>query len=123
MGTTPTYALPYPELTDPANVPVDMKELAEATEAVLGGRRSASGTASLALPTAQAANSVAVTFPAGRFTAAPAVTVTRYTAVGWGSNPLFYWASAVAAGGFTLNGISNVTGGAAVIGWIAVSAP
>lgn len=35
MGTTPTYALPYPELTDQANVPVDMRELAEATDALL----------------------------------------------------------------------------------------
>ena len=36
MGTTPTYALPYPELTDVANVPADTRELAERVEAVLG---------------------------------------------------------------------------------------
>ena len=28
MGTTPTYALRYPEANEPANVPVDMQELA-----------------------------------------------------------------------------------------------
>ena len=36
MGTTPTYALPYPELTDVANVPADMRELAEAVEGSMG---------------------------------------------------------------------------------------
>jgi hypothetical protein len=36
MGTTPIYALPYPEATDPADVPTDMRELAERIEAVLG---------------------------------------------------------------------------------------
>jgi microcystin-dependent protein len=36
MGTTPTYALPYPELDDPDNVPADVQELAEAVEAALG---------------------------------------------------------------------------------------
>lgn len=37
MGTTPTYALPYPEEADPADVPVDMRELAEAIDAALAG--------------------------------------------------------------------------------------
>jgi hypothetical protein len=37
MGSTPIYALPYPEATDPADVPLDMRELAERIEAVLGG--------------------------------------------------------------------------------------
>lgn len=36
MGSTPTYLLPYPELTDPADVPLDMKELADRLEAVFG---------------------------------------------------------------------------------------
>ena len=35
MGTTPTYLLPYPEATDPADVPIDMKELAERIEAIV----------------------------------------------------------------------------------------
>lgn len=38
MGTTPTYALPYPELTDQANVPVDMRELAEAVDTTVSTR-------------------------------------------------------------------------------------
>lgn len=39
MGTTPVYALPYPEAVDPADVPTDMHELALAIEAIpaLGG--------------------------------------------------------------------------------------
>jgi len=35
MGTTTKYALPYPELSDSANVPRDQKALAEAVEAAL----------------------------------------------------------------------------------------
>jgi len=37
MGQTPIYQLPYPELTDPADVPTDMRELAERTETVFSG--------------------------------------------------------------------------------------
>jgi hypothetical protein len=36
MGTTPTYQLPYPEATDPADVPLDMRELADRIEAAIG---------------------------------------------------------------------------------------
>ena len=35
MGQTPNFALPYPEDNDPADVPVDMKELAERIDALL----------------------------------------------------------------------------------------
>ena len=35
MPATPTYALPYPAAGDPADVPVDMQELADRIEAVL----------------------------------------------------------------------------------------
>jgi hypothetical protein len=35
MGLTPIYELPYPESPDPADVPTDMRELAERVEAVL----------------------------------------------------------------------------------------
>jgi hypothetical protein len=50
MGTTPNRNLPYPELSDPADVPADMKELADAVDAVLtmtvvGGTTVLSGTA------------------------------------------------------------------------------
>jgi len=35
MGRTTKYQLPYPALTDQANVPEDMQELAEKAEEVL----------------------------------------------------------------------------------------
>jgi hypothetical protein len=35
MGTTPVYALPYPEAVEPADVPLDMRELAERVELAL----------------------------------------------------------------------------------------
>lgn len=35
MGTTPNYALPYPESTEPADIPTDIHELATALEAKL----------------------------------------------------------------------------------------
>jgi hypothetical protein len=35
MGNTPKYRLPYPELTDPPNVPSDVKKLADAVETAL----------------------------------------------------------------------------------------
>jgi hypothetical protein len=38
MGATPKYALPYPEETDDADVPVDMSELALAVDGVLVGK-------------------------------------------------------------------------------------
>ena len=36
MGTTPTFALPFPEATDPADVPTDMQQLAQAVEDSIG---------------------------------------------------------------------------------------
>jgi hypothetical protein len=35
MGTTPLFNLPYPDLADPANPPIDIRELAEAIETIL----------------------------------------------------------------------------------------
>jgi hypothetical protein len=35
MGTTPLYALPYPEPSEPADVPTDIHELATAVEGIL----------------------------------------------------------------------------------------
>jgi hypothetical protein len=43
MGVTPSYALPYPEATDPADVPTDMRELAERVEAVIPVKGTAVG--------------------------------------------------------------------------------
>ena len=42
MPATPIYALPYPAAADPADVPLDMQELAERIEAVLGAVPAAS---------------------------------------------------------------------------------
>lgn len=36
MPSTPTYAIPYPSDTDPADVPADMQEMADRLEVVLG---------------------------------------------------------------------------------------
>jgi len=36
MPATPTYALPYPASTDPADVPADVKKLADRIEVVVG---------------------------------------------------------------------------------------
>jgi hypothetical protein len=41
MPTTPIYALPYPAAADPADVPLDMQELADQVAKVLGGALSA----------------------------------------------------------------------------------
>lgn len=38
MPTTPLYALPYPAAADPADVPLDMQELAERIEVIMPGR-------------------------------------------------------------------------------------
>lgn len=43
MGATPTYALPYPEITDPADVPTDMAQLAVAVDTALGTVAGAGG--------------------------------------------------------------------------------
>jgi hypothetical protein len=45
LGATPTYGFPYPELDDPANVPLDMQELANAVDAALAGEANARGNA------------------------------------------------------------------------------
>ena len=71
MGTTPK-GYPYPEPNDPVGQGDDViKALAQAVDDKVGA--SAAGTATISLAAASA-GSVAVTFPAGRFSAAPAVT-------------------------------------------------
>jgi hypothetical protein len=49
MGATPTYALPYPELDDPDNVPTDMHELADAVESKLAAEAGARANADAAI--------------------------------------------------------------------------
>jgi hypothetical protein len=84
MGSTPEYTLPYPELTDSANVPRDVQSLAEAVEAAVLSTIPPtptpptpvwSGRATISL-TNDAIGSTAVTFPVGRFATAPNVTAT-----------------------------------------------
>lgn len=56
MGFTTNYALPYPELSDSANVPRDQKALAEAVDAKLGSGQpfcEATATAAQSMPTSQ----------------------------------------------------------------------
>jgi hypothetical protein len=55
MPTTPLYALPYPTLDDPPNVPADMQELADATDAALNVVQSTRIFATVAALTAWAA--------------------------------------------------------------------
>ena len=121
MGTT-TKGYPYPEDTDPtAQGAQAIKALANAIDTGLG--RAASGSFTLSIPSAQAGSSVAVTFPVGRFTAAPAVMLNRSTGIGWASMPIAYTAGAQTASGFTATGISAATGGAAALQYVAVQAP
>lgn len=53
MPTTPTYALPWPALTDPPNAPADMQKLATATETAIKGVESAFSYAEYAQTVAQ----------------------------------------------------------------------
>lgn len=94
MGSTPTYALPYPELTDSANVPRDQKALAEATETSLAALaatvmqpvayRMAAGVATMPAISANGGAAVGVTWPVGRFTQPP-VLVASAVSNGYGA--------------------------------------
>ena len=79
MPTTPIYALPYPAAADPADVPLDMQELAERTEAVLN-------------PLAYVENAANVTVTAT--TAAGAQTIVSAGAVTYEAKPILieFWA-------------------------------
>lgn len=72
MPSTPTYALPYPAETDPADVPTDMGKLATAVDTALvakadgAGKGAANGYASLdATGRVPAAQLPGLTLPAG----------------------------------------------------------
>jgi len=100
MGTTPNFAWPYPELTDPPDGATQMKTLANAADASVKTIDTAQKATAAKVPFAIAAGkatiadrnpdqggSVTVTYPVGRFTQAPvittgAVTVNSYAASG-----------------------------------------
>jgi hypothetical protein len=118
MSTVNSGGLTVPDDSDPvAQGAAAMRAIASKIGAT------ASGTASLAIPSANTTASVAVTFPAGRFTSPPAVMVNRTTGVASGSLPIYYYASSITTSGFQLNGISAASGGTATMQWLAVQAP
>lgn len=80
MGTT-SRGFPYPESADPISQgALAIKALAEAVETRMP--RLASGIVAVNISNA-ASGSTAVTFPVGRFTATPAVTVTPGGSTSW----------------------------------------
>jgi hypothetical protein len=117
MGTTPK-GFPYPEDTDLVSQGAQaIKALALAIDTNVG--RVAGGTANVNIAAANTAASVAVTFPAGRFTAAPNVTAVPQTAspAGGFANT---WVNSVTATGFAINHSRSSGSGNVTHQWIAV---
>lgn len=114
MSQVTTGGLTVPDDTDP------VAQGAAAMRA-MGGKLAAmaSGRATLPLNTAQSPGTVAVTFPAGRFTATPNVVVNRANGTSWGSIPQLYWAQDMTVNGFNVGGIANVTSAGIAMQWIA----
>lgn len=115
MGTT-GRGYPYPEPTEPVAQGADaIKALATAVDTT-GLVRIAAGTVSLNITSLDTNFTVPVTFPAGRFTAAPMV-VTN----GASFSPITATsATAINANGFTMNGSKEAGTGTLVCQWIAV---
>lgn len=91
MGTTPNYAIPYPELVDPPDGATQMKALATKVDTQLKTNYDALNAGVLKIPFAVHTNKVAVanhgangatnqvhTLPAGRFTQVPIVVCSAY---------------------------------------------
>lgn len=122
MGTT-TKGYPYPEPTDPVAQGADViKALAEMIDAAAGS--SAAGTVAATIPRGAAQSAaVTVTFPAGRFTAPPAIAV----AMVYGASVSYIASAAVAGNGAvsvragTRNGSNVGADVPVVIHWIARS--
>ena len=93
MPTTAS-GIPYPSSTDTPDVPRDVKAVADHLEARLP-RASYAGTVSVPVVSANAA-SAAVTFPVGRFTGTPVVTVSTS-----GTSVWVAMSSAASGSGFT----------------------
>lgn len=115
MASVNTGGLTVPDDTDAVNQgAAAMRTMASKLAAM------ASGTVGLALPGSPGtSNSVAVTFPVGRFTVAPVITLMRQTAWNPGTG-MAYYANGITTSGFTLNGQSTSSGGTATLHWIAV---
>lgn len=98
--TTPTHGFPFPTLGDVPNVPADMQALAEAVDATMP--TTAAGVVTVPAPSAVPGGTgatAAVTFPEGRFSSPPAVSVTVETLSGNGG---FAMVSSVTATGCTI---------------------
>jgi hypothetical protein len=109
MPTTPIYALPYPAATDPADVPLDMQELAEAVEARQAGKELAyvePTPGAISIPIVAQASAVTIV-------AAPSVT--------YEAKPILieFFSVYVYAGGAGAQTILNLWDGAADLGFIA----
>lgn len=117
MGTTNLQGLPYPEGSDLLSAGDDtIKALAEKLDAMVPYRWAA-GTVSISLSNASS-GTLAVTFPAGRFTQAPIVTVTTAN-----SHFLIATMAGLTATGFTA-GVRHIdaatTTATLTVNWVAV---
>lgn len=115
-----TRGLPYPATTDEPNVPQDMQNLAEATEALLP--RIETGSATLTFSNQANANT-AVTFTDGRFTSTPRIVITQ-AGLPANSGQLIAKYISPSSSGFTLyaytGNAANVTIASVTFSWIAI---
>lgn len=114
MGTT-TKGYRYPETTDPvAQGATAIKNLA--TDVDTKASVSAAGTAVITVTANNANMTTSVTFPAGRFSATPAVAIAAY-----GSNCSYYSTGVnnVTVNGFTAIAFRTAGTGNISVGWVA----
>lgn len=112
---------PYPAQSDPvAQGATAIQNLANAIESKLGTM--AAGQAVVPIPVVGTTYSLSITFPAGRFTAAPTAIFTLAQAVSTPQNSATGPASNPTANGFTIRA-ARVAGSAGDlnVGWLAVS--
>ena len=124
--TVPATAVPLARLRHAANattVPAasidDLRVITRLAGTFVKTSEAAAGSATLASTAAATTRSVAITFPAGRFTAAPKVMVQN--PANFFADPLLIWVTAISATGATINAYRNATAwGPATVDWIAV---
>lgn len=122
MGSTTVDGFPYPVGTDRV---MDGDNAIQALAEALTGRtvRVASGVGSIT-GAANVVRSLAITFPAGRFTAPPIVLVVIRGGASTGTPPFSVWCAAspvVTTAGATLQG-SSTSANAIPVEWVAVQA-